>query len=265
MSRLTANVTSPLKRRANLRVLLEPFDVEKEPGFLHFAAMEFRSGLKVISEVRPDCVLPLSGGETCPSRATQGSPSAQPPSRALNPRESLFWPLLLLAAALLAGCQKSPPPVAPPPPEQSAQPQHPYLDHAQNDLPVIKVWVGSQELDTEVCLTSQQLATGMMFRTNLPETSAMLFPFPAPHRAAFYMKNTTVPLSAAYIDPDGVVLELHDFKPLEESPVEAASDRIQYVLEVKQGWFARHGVSTGAVVRTPQGPLRQKFTFGSGR
>ena len=134
-----------------------------------------------------------------------------------------------------------------------------HLDHAQTGLSVIKLWVGPEELSTELCLTIPQLSTGMMFRTNLAENAAMLFPFAQPHRASFYMKNTTVPLSAAYIDPDGVIAEIHDLKPLDESSVTAGSDQIQYVLEVNQGWFARHGVTTGAVVRTPQGTLRQTF------
>jgi uncharacterized protein len=68
-----------------------------------------------------------------------------------------------------------------------------------------------------------------------------------------------VPLSAAYIDPEGVILEIHDLKPLDETTVQADSDRVQFVLEVNQGWFARHHISTGAVVRTPQGALRQMF------
>jgi hypothetical protein len=140
-----------------------------------------------------------------------------------------------------------------------------HLDRPLSNLPIIKLWVGSEELSTEVCLTPVQLATGMMFRTNLAENAAMLFPFTVPHRAAFYMKNTTVPLSAAYIDPEGVILEIHALHPLEERSVEAASDQVQFVLEVNQEWFARHGISTGAVVRTPQGSLRQFFRLDAPR
>ena len=169
-----------------------------------------------------------------------------------------FGGTLSLALALLAGCQKpiAPAPEPPPPP---AREQHLHLDHAQSNLSVIKLWVGAEELSTEVCLTTQQLATGMMFRTNLAETAGMLFPFTVPHRASFYMRNTTVPLSAAYIDPEGVILEIHDLMPLEEKSVEAESDQVQYVLEVNQGWFARHHLSTGVVVRTARGSLKQIF------
>jgi uncharacterized membrane protein (UPF0127 family) len=67
------------------------------------------------------------------------------------------------------------------------------------------------------------------------------------------MRNTTVPLTAAYLAPDGTILELHDLEPLNEKPVTAATDLVQFVLEMPRGWFARHGVQTGAVVRTPYG------------
>ena len=167
--------------------------------------------------------------------------------------------VLLIVLTAVAGCRKpAPQAVLPPPPSPDDVPLH--LDRPLTGLRVIKLWLGAEELNTEVCITPQQLATGMMFRTNMPENTAMLFPFAEPHQASFYMKNTTVPLTAAYIDPQGVILELHDLKPLDETGVSAATEQIQYVLEVNQGWFARHHVTTGAVVRTPQGALRQLFT-----
>lgn len=136
-----------------------------------------------------------------------------------------------------------------------------YLTNAQPRLPTIKLFLGPEELTTEVALKPYQLATGMMYRTNMSENEAMLFVFGQPHRTSFYMRNTVVPLSAAYIDPEGTILEIHDLKPLEEQPVEASNDNIQYVLEVPQGWFKRHNVSTGAVIRSQIGSLRQTFTI----
>lgn len=166
--------------------------------------------------------------------------------------------ILALLVLWSAGCQK-PAPTAPTEatnPPVVVQPSV-HLDHAQANLPLVKLWVGAEELTTELCATSQQLATGMMFRTNLDESAGMLFAFPYPHRTAFYMRNTTVPLSAAYIDPEGVILEIHDLMPLEEKAVEASSDMVQFVLEVKQGWFQRHNIPTGSVLRVSSGPLRQ--------
>lgn len=98
-----------------------------------------------------------------------------------------------------------------------------------------------------------------MFRTNITENEGMLFVFPRPGQAAFWMKNVPIPLSCAYIDPDGVILELHDLEPHNEETVNARSDRIQYVLETKHGWFERQGVGTGTVVRTERGTLRETF------
>ncbi len=131
----------------------------------------------------------------------------------------------------------------------------PHLTHAQPKLATLTLWVGDQELVAEVARRNVEIFTGMMFRTNIAENEAMLFVFPSPDRRSFYMRNTQVPLTAAYISPDGTVLELHDLKPFDESAVPSTSDNIQYVLEVAQGWFQRHKITPGAVIRTPHGTL----------
>ena len=147
-----------------------------------------------------------------------------------------------------AGCGK--PPVA-------AQPVNLWEPtQAQSKLQTTKIWLGAEELETELALTGEQQQVGMMFRTNMAENTGMLFVFPWPHQTSFWMKNTIVPLSAAYIDPDGIIVEIHDLKPHDTNSVLAASNRIQFVLEVNQGWFSRHNVKTGAVVRSEKGPLR---------
>ena len=66
-------------------------------------------------------------------------------------------------------------------------------------------------------------------------------------------------LSAAYIDPEGVILEIHDLQPHNTNSVVAASERVQFVLETNQGWFGRHHVTTGMVVRTERGTLAETF------
>ena len=108
---------------------------------------------------------------------------------------------------------------------------------AQPKLQTMKLWLGQDELTAELALTAQQMQTGMMFRTNMAENEAMLFVFGAPVRASFWMKNCVIPLSAAYIDPDGTILEIHPLQPHDTNSVVAASDRIQFVLETRQGWF----------------------------
>jgi uncharacterized membrane protein (UPF0127 family) len=111
----------------------------------------------------------------------------------------------------------------------------------------------------ELALTGVQQQTGMMFRTNLAENAGMLFVLPAPQRASFWMMNCPLPLSAAYIDPEGVILEVHDLQPQNTNSVVASSERVQFVLETSQGWFGRHNVTTGMVVRTERGTLRDTF------
>ena len=169
------------------------------------------------------------------------------------------WRILALglAVAMLggcaSGCKKADAPVAVPPEGP------PLPTAAQPKLPTMKLWLGPEEMLVELALSGLQQQTGMMFRTNLAENAGMLFVFPVPHRASFWMKNCPLPLSAAYIDTDGVILELHDLQPHNTNSVVASSEQVQFVLEVNQGWFARHHVTPGMVVRTEQGSLLETF------
>lgn len=138
-------------------------------------------------------------------------------------------------------------------------PVHGHLLHAQPKLPTVKVWLGSEEMIAEIAREPVQIATGMMFRTNMAENEAMIFVFPFPDQKSFYMRNCTVALSAAYIEPNGTIAEIVDLQPHEETPVESKSSNLQYVLEVPQGWFSRHNVRTGMVIRTERGTLQDTF------
>lgn len=144
-----------------------------------------------------------------------------------------------------------------PAPAKPANEVRGHLSRALPRLATVRLWLGSQELTAEVARTEVEIRTGMMFRTNIVDGEGMLFVFARPIRAAFYMRNTTVPLSCAYIDPEGTILEIHDLKPLDETPVEARSDNVQFVLEVPQGWFDRNQIRPGAVVRTQYGALKE--------
>jgi uncharacterized protein len=130
---------------------------------------------------------------------------------------------------------------------------------AQPKLQTMKLWLGAEEMEAELALTGIQQQIGMMFRTNMMENAGMLFVFPVPHQASFWMMNCPLPLSAAYIDPNGVILEIHDLEPHNTNTVKAASDRVQFVLETNQGWFKQHHVATGTMVRTERGTLAETF------
>jgi uncharacterized protein len=170
---------------------------------------------------------------------------------------------LLAAALLFASCQEKQA-VAPEAnePKTNQVPQAPQPASAgqpQPKLRTVKLWLGSHEIIAEIAHSPKEVQTGMMFRTSIAESEGMLFVFDYPHRASFYMKNTLVPLSCAYIDAEGIIVETHDMFPHVETPITAGSDKIQYVLEVKQGWFQRNGVGAGALLRTEKGTLRETF------
>ena len=165
--------------------------------------------------------------------------------------------LLLLAVVLAGGCGGGCNKPAAPPPAPLATAGLPTA--AQSKLQTMKLWLGAEEIEAELALTALQQQTGMMFRTNMAENAGMLFVFPVPHQASFWMMNCPLPLSAAYIDPDGVILEIRDLQPHNTNSVVAASDRVQFVLETSQGWFGRHNVSAGTVIRTERGTLMDTF------
>jgi uncharacterized membrane protein (UPF0127 family) len=172
-----------------------------------------------------------------------------------------FLTALLISLAALTGCNKGPAagPASPPPPVSDIDPVRGHLLHAQPRLPTIKVWVGDQELTTEIASRPTEIATGMMFRTNMLENEAMIFVFRDTQPRSFYMRKCIVPLSGAYMSPVGEILQIIDMKPHDETGIPSDSGNVQFVLEVPQGWFARHNVSTGAVVRTERGTLMQTF------
>jgi uncharacterized protein len=163
---------------------------------------------------------------------------------------------LLLAAVLLAGCKNSQDATPPPPPPSA---QIPEATEAQPKLPTVKLYLGAETLDAEQALTGREQQTGMMFRTNIQDTDAMIFVFPGPFQASFWMKNCPESISAAYIDPAGVIQEIHHLEKNDTNGVVAASSNIQYVLETSDGWFGRHNVNVGMVIRTEKGSLAETF------
>lgn len=161
---------------------------------------------------------------------------------------------IVLLALLLAACR---------PPQAASQPTAPSLPasptNAQPRLPTVKLYLGTNELITEIARTPAQMGAGMMFRASMPENEAMIFVYPAPQRVGFYMRNTSVPLSCAYIDTAGIIREIYDMQPFNEESITSVSDQIRYCLEVPQGWFGRHGVAVGAAVSSQHGTLDQTF------
>jgi hypothetical protein len=87
-----------------------------------------------------------------------------------------------------------------------------------------------------------------MSQTNLSDKEGMIFVFPHPRPVTFWMKDTPIPLSVAYISTSGRILEIHDMKPFDETAIPSTSSAVVYALEVSQGWFPKHGVLAGDTI-----------------
>ena len=130
---------------------------------------------------------------------------------------------------------------------------------AQPKLPTMKIYLGGEILDAELALTPKQEQTGEMFRTNIQETDSMLFVLPYTMQASFWMKNCPESISAAYITPDGTIAEIHHLEKNDTNAVLSATDNIRFVLETSEGWFGRHNIAVGTVIRTEKGTLAETF------
>ena len=107
-------------------------------------------------------------------------------------------------------------------------------------------------LTAELAATPAERQRGLMFRQSLGEDEAMLFVFPAETRGAFWMKDTPIPLTIAFLAADGRVLELIDGRPFDETLLQPDA-AYRHALEVNAGWFARRGLAEGARVVLPPG------------
>ena len=165
---------------------------------------------------------------------------------------------LLLALALLAGCSKSvtPAPVAP---AASPMMANGEPTHAQPKLRTMKLFLGAETIDVELAISFDEVRCGMMYRTNIQETDAMLFNLRVPQQAGFWMKNCPESISVAYLNADGVIQEVHHLEHDDTNSVFSANSDILFALETKEGWFTRHNLGPGTLIRTEKGSLRETF------
>ncbi|MCL2139406.1 MAG: DUF192 domain-containing protein [Treponema sp.] len=103
------------------------------------------------------------------------------------------------------------------------------------------------EITAEIARTEEERGKGLMFREYLPDGEGMLFIFERDQQLSFWMKNTLIPLSIAFISSDGRISEIKDMQPHNENSV-LSSRKVRYALEVPQGWFQRMGIQTGDTV-----------------
>jgi uncharacterized protein len=115
----------------------------------------------------------------------------------------------------------------------------------QTNLPRVKLSAGMHQIDAQVAQTIEQRMIGLMFRKEMPQHEGMLFVFEQPSQQCFWMKNTLLPLSVAFIADDGTVVNTDEMKP--QTLESHCSDQpVRYVLEMNQGWFAKKGIKPGA-------------------
>ena len=111
-------------------------------------------------------------------------------------------------------------------------------------LPTVELSVNGHRLVAEVAATEATRTTGLMNRFSLQADHGMLFVFKEPQPQAFWLKNTYVPLSIAFIDGDGLIINIEDMAPLTQN-THPSRGRALYALEMRKGWFREHNVKAG--------------------
>ena len=114
----------------------------------------------------------------------------------------------------------------------------------QLNLPRTTLSIGFHQLQVQVAATPEQQATGLMFRTDMPAHEGMLFVFPTASQQCFWMKNTLIPLTAAFVTDDGTIVNLEDMQP-QTTQSHCSSKPVRFVLEMNQGWFVKKGLKAG--------------------
>ncbi len=114
-------------------------------------------------------------------------------------------------------------------------------------LPTIPLSVGGRKIVAEVARTPAELATGLMWRFSLRPDHGMLFVYDQPRLMSFWMRNTFIPLSIAFIDAEGRILNIEDMAPQNEQLHWSRAPGL-FALEMRKGWFAEHRIGPGAMV-----------------
>jgi uncharacterized membrane protein (UPF0127 family) len=121
-------------------------------------------------------------------------------------------------------------------------------------LQAVQLRAGMHLIQAEVAQTDEQRAMGLMHRRSMPVNAGMLFVFDVPARQCFWMRNTLLPLSIAFVADDGSIINIADMQPMTEIS-HCSAKPVRFALEMNQGWFAKRGVKPGA--RLSGGPWPQ--------
>jgi uncharacterized membrane protein (UPF0127 family) len=119
-----------------------------------------------------------------------------------------------------------------------------WAQEPQTDLQRLVIQAGMFQIDAQIAQTPEQRQIGLMFRKDMPTHEGMLFVFEEPQKQCFWMKNTLLPLTAAFVDEDGVIVNTADMQP--QTTESHCSDKpVRFVLEMNQGWFAKKKIGKG--------------------
>jgi len=133
----------------------------------------------------------------------------------------------------------------------------PWASRAQTgkELPTVPLTIGQHKVIAEVAATPDERATGLMHRFSLKPDHGMIFVFEREEPQGFWMRNTFIPLSIAFIASDGRIVNIDDMAPQDEH-THWSNGPVQYALEMRKGWFAEHGVVPGDRVEGLPKPKR---------
>lgn len=123
-------------------------------------------------------------------------------------------------------------------------------DAPQLDLPRVKLTAGMYLVDAQVAATPEQRSTGLMFRRQMPPAEGMLFVFEQAGQQCFWMKNTLLPLTAAFVLDDGTIVNLADMTP-QSTESHCSAKPVRFVLEMNRDWFAQKGIKAGFKLSGP--------------
>ncbi len=119
-----------------------------------------------------------------------------------------------------------------------------HAQQPQLNLPRVALQAGMHRIDAQVAQAPDQRSTGLMWRREMPTHEGMLFIFDQPSQQCFWMMNTLIPLTAAFIADDGTIVNLADMQPQTTNP-HCSAQPVRYVLEMNQGWFAKRSIKPG--------------------
>ena len=129
-----------------------------------------------------------------------------------------------------------------------AKAQEMSQNHPQLRLPTVELIAGMHLIQAEVAQTHREHSTGLMYRRTMGVNEGMLFIYEKPQVRCYWMRNTLIPLTVAFIDQDGTIVNLKDMQPLDERS-HCSIKPVRYALEMNQGWFEQRGIRPGFKLR----------------